>query len=69
MRDRMCKCLKAGCEKEAGSIFSNAANLLSSHLAALFEDVSKECGQILQALVKELEAQLSVLWERLSKVF
>ena len=67
MRDRMCVALRSGCAKEGHAMFDQAASLLSQHLSSLFNDVSRECAEIVTALTKELEAQLSVLWERFSK--
>jgi hypothetical protein len=44
-------------------MFSGATRVLSNHLKGLFAYVSSQCSLLLDSVLKEVEAQISVLWE------
>lgn len=64
-RNRMCEILKAGCDKESQTMFAAAAKVLGSQLESLFADLSLAVSaDLTSALLAEVNAQLSVLWEK-----
>jgi hypothetical protein len=65
-RNRMCEMLKAGCNKESQTVFASAARHLSDRLNELFADVMKlASGDLMARLLQEVDAHLSVLFEKL----